>query len=156
MVNNLIMGNLKMYKKVVVALDLSESSNKILQAAIQFADGDSGKIELLHVVESIPTTYGMESFAVDLNQIQDQIMDASKQELQEFAGKHNIGTDRTHTVLGSPATEIRGLAEDLGADAIVLGSHGRSGWKLMLGSTANKVLHGAKCDVLTVHVEEES
>ncbi len=33
-----------------------------------------------------------------------------------------------------------------------IGSHGRSGWKLLLGSTANKLLHGAHCDILTLRV----
>ena len=59
---------------------------------------------------------------------------------------------RTHTLLGAPAPEIRNLASEIGADAIVMGSHGHSGWKILLGSTAIKVLHGATCDVLTVHV----
>jgi universal stress protein A len=56
--------------------------------------------------------------------------------------------------VGSAATEIRALAEERVADLIVIGSHGRSGWKLLLGSTANKVLHGAHCDILTVRVGE--
>ena len=46
------------------------------------------------------------------------------------------------------------LQMDWSADLIVIGSHGRSGWKLLLGSTANKVLHGSHCDILTVHVGE--
>ena len=72
-----------------------------------------------------------------------------------MAKLHNIDAARVYSVSGSPAIEIRRLAEEIDADAIVIGSHGRSGWKVMLGSTANKVLHGAKCDVLTVHVEDE-
>ena len=57
-------------------------------------------------------------------------------------------------MLGAPATEVRAKAQELGSDLIVIGSHGRSGWKLLLGSTANKVLHGSHCDILTVHVGE--
>jgi universal stress protein A len=47
------------------------------------------------------------------------------------------------------------MAEELDADLIVLGTHGRHGLGLMLGSTANAVLHGAPCDVLAVKVRVE-
>ena len=40
---------------------------------------------------------------------------------------------------------------DIEADVIVIGSHGHSGQRRMLGTTANKLLHGAKSDILTVH-----
>jgi universal stress protein A len=53
---------------------------------------------------------------------------------------------------GAAATEVRSKAEDIHADLIVIGSHGTAGWKLLLGSTANKVLHGASCDIMTVRV----
>ncbi|MEX0618943.1 MAG: universal stress protein, partial [Pseudohongiellaceae bacterium] len=58
-------------------------------------------------------------------------------------------------LLGAPSTEIRNLASEQNADVIVIGSHGHSGWKILLGSTANKVLHGAACDVLTVIVGKD-
>jgi len=47
------------------------------------------------------------------------------------------------------------FAEIAGADLIIIGSHARTGVKrLMLGSTANAVLHGAPCDVLVVRIDE--
>ncbi len=51
-----------------------------------------------------------------------------------------------------PEAEIHRVAEELGADLIVVGSHGRHGLALLLGSTANGVLHGATTDVLAVRV----
>ena len=52
--------------------------------------------------------------------------------------------------------EIKAQAKEFGADLIVIGSHGRHGLTgMMLGSTANGVLHGSPCDVLTVRVGEE-
>ncbi len=47
---------------------------------------------------------------------------------------------------------ILGAAREHGADLIVVGSHGRHGLALLLGSTANAVLHGAPCDVLAVRI----
>jgi len=39
-------------------------------------------------------------------------------------------------------------------DLVIVGSHGRHGVRLLLGSTANAVLHGAECDVLAVRVQD--
>jgi len=55
---------------------------------------------------------------------------------------------------GNAANEIVQYAKDNHVDLIVLGSHGRHGAKLLLGSTANAVLHHAKCDVLAVRIAE--
>ncbi|PIE36321.1 MAG: universal stress protein UspA, partial [Gammaproteobacteria bacterium] len=57
-----------------------------------------------------------------------------------------------HVVLGRPETEIHALADTIDADLVVMGCHGRFGLALLLGSTANGVLHGTKCDVLAVRV----
>ena len=54
--------------------------------------------------------------------------------------------------IGSPADEIHHMAEKLNADLIVIGTHGQSGLRLLLGSTANAVLHGVKRDVLAVKI----
>ena len=48
--------------------------------------------------------------------------------------------------------EAHKTAREQGADLIIVGSHGRHGLALLLGSTANGVLHGASCDVLAVRV----
>jgi len=76
----------------------------------------------------------------------------AEERLAALGKEWGLDTGCIHSLLGAPAPEIRSLAEEIGADAIVIGSHGHSGWKILLGSTAIKVLHGAHCDVLTVHV----
>lgn len=58
------------------------------------------------------------------------------------------------TVYGQPRQEIHRLAAEQACDLIVVGSHGRHGLALLLGSTANDVLHGAPCDVLAVHLKK--
>ena len=56
---------------------------------------------------------------------------------------------------GQPRQEIHHLAKEHECDLIVVGSHGRHGLALLLGSTANDVLHGAPCDVLAVHLVKQ-
>ena len=70
----------------------------------------------------------------------------------EFATQLGISEENQHLTFGRPETEIDAIAAEIGADLIVVGSHGRHGIALILGSTANGVLHGAPCDVLAVRV----
>ena len=55
-------------------------------------------------------------------------------------------------VYGRPEREVHRIAEESDVDLIVVGSHGRHGLALILGSTSTSILHGAKCDVLAVRV----
>ena len=143
---------MSVYNKVVVAIDLSGDSQKVIEAALKLVSGNAGKLQLVHVVEPIAAAYSMDAYALNVNELQQEATSLAAQKLAEIGAKAKIGKEQLHTLLGSPAIEIRNLAAELSADAIVIGSHGHSGWKILLGSTANKVLHGASCDVLTVLV----
>jgi universal stress protein A len=75
-----------------------------------------------------------------------------KEKLQNLGESHSIPADHLHILHGSPAHEIHRFAENHDIDLIVIGTHGQKGLQLLLGSTANSVLHGAGCDVLSVRV----
>ena len=141
-----------MYHKILVAVDLSNDSKKVIDTAVRMAAGAVDKLHLVHVVEPVAAAYSMDIYAVNINELQQEAINMAKKRLEKIGSDIGLGSDRTHTLLGAPAPEIRDLAAELGADAIVSGSHGHAGWKILLGSTAIKVLHGATCDVLTVHV----
>ncbi len=140
------------YKTILVAVDLSNESEKVIERAVEFADGDVSRLYLTHVVEPVAAAYPIDAYAINMTKLQEEAMAISAQRLAGIADKHGISSDRQLVLAGAAATEIRSKAEELGADLIVIGSHGTSGWKLLLGSTANKVLHGASCDIMTVRV----
>jgi len=139
------------YKKLLVAIDLSEESTRVAQRARGVADGGNAELHLIHVIEPLSFAYGVD-IPMDFSGLQDEIQEQATQQLKRFAEENHIATDRQHIVLGRPEVEIHALAEELEADLIVVGSHGRYGLALLLGSTANGVLHGANCDVLAVRV----
>jgi universal stress protein A len=144
-----------MYNTVIVAIDLSEESQKVVNAALNLVNKEQSKLVLVHAVEPIPVVWGMETYTLDPVDLQQQILDHANSLLTDLAEKAGIDKSNIRTVLGTTALEIRNIASELGADAIVIGGHGHSGWKVMLGTTANKILHGATCDVLTVHVGDD-
>ena len=138
------------YNTILVAVDLSSEAELVAQKAAFLAHGTAAKLHVAHVVEPVNFAYGGD-VPIDFSAIQDEIQKQAETRLGQIVGKLSVPCD-THLVAGRAEVEIHALAEKIGADLIVLGSHGRHGLALLLGSTANSVLHGAKCDVLAVRV----
>jgi universal stress protein A len=139
------------YRKILIAVDLSEESTLVAQRAHSVAAGTDAQLHVIHVIEPLSFAYGGD-IPMDFSGIQDEIHQQAQQQLQRFAAAQGLAEDNQHIVLGRPEVEIHAKAEELDADLIVVGSHGRYGLALLMGSTANGVLHGATCDVLAVRV----
>ncbi|MEP6390920.1 MAG: universal stress protein [Halioglobus sp.] len=139
------------YSKILVAVDLSEDSAMVAKRAHSVAAGINAELHVIHVIEPLSFAYGGD-IPMDFSGIQDEIHQQASAQLKRFGETHEIPTERQHIVLGRPEVEIHSTAEEVGADLIVVGSHGRYGLALLMGSTANGVLHGASCDVLAVRV----
>jgi universal stress protein A len=146
------------YGKVLVAVDLSEESGAIISRALQVAPADA-EVHLVYVQEPMEAVYmGVVPYGpvfVGMDQVEDRLQAELKDKLAEWGKANGITADRTHFLSGSPAREIHRFAEENGVGLIVLGTHGQKGVQLLLGSTANAVLHGASCDVLAVRVTAE-
>ncbi|GGG51894.1 universal stress protein [Pseudohongiella nitratireducens] len=143
------------YKTILVAVDLSNESDKVIEKALALAGSDTARIWLSHVVEPVAAAYPIDAYAINMTKLQEEAMAIAAERLGNIASKFNIPEDHQLVLAGAAAAEVRNKAEELESDLIVIGSHGRSGWKLLLGSTANKVLHGATCDIMTVRVGDE-
>jgi universal stress protein A len=144
------------YKKVLVALDLAGETGQIVERAKAVA-GKGAEIAMVHVIEPAYFYYGMEPAIGALpDNFEADLLKRAQEEMAEKAKAMGVPEKLRFIERGHAPTQILRLAEDRGVDLIVLGSHGRHGWQLLLGSTANAVLHRAKCDVLAVRVGKES
>ncbi|MEM8564290.1 MAG: universal stress protein [Pseudomonadota bacterium] len=139
------------YTKILAAVDLSEDSDLIVKRARSVASSASAQLHIIHVIEPLSFAYGGD-IPMDFSGIQDEIYQQASQQLKRFAEGSEIDNEHRHIVMGRPEVEIHAKAEELDVDLIVVGSHGRHGLALLMGSTANSVLHGAKHDVLAVRV----
>ncbi len=139
------------YHKILVAVDLSEDSAQVAQRGHAIATNNNAELHLIHVIEPLSFAYGGD-IPMDFSGIQDEIHQQATQQLKRFAESNGIDEQHRHIVLGRPEVEIHATAKELESDLIVVGSHGRHGLSLLMGSTANGVLHGASCDVLAVRV----
>lgn len=139
------------YQKIMLAVDLTEESTEVAKRALSLVELHNAELHIVHVIEPLSLAYGGD-VPMDLSSVQEQIQEQAKSHLSEFSAHLNVPEDHQHLIFGRPESEIQRTAEEYGADLIVVGSHGRHGLALLLGSTANGVLHGATCDVLAVRV----
>lgn len=152
------------FKKILVPTDFSECSDYALRYANAFAKMSGGTIECVHVVD---TTFlgdggvgGVYVSSADIARSIESVKAQAHKELQHFVRKEKLlGTEvKPHLREGHAADEIVKLADEIGADLIIIPTHGRSGLdRLVFGSTCDKVLRSAKVPVLAVkHPEHEA
>lgn len=139
------------YQRITIAVDLTQDSEAVVAKAVSVA-GDA-QLTLLHVIEPLTFAYGGD-IPMDLSEVQDQLITQANERLEALATQFSIDPKQCSVVVGQTANEIHRLAEENSTDLIIVGSHGRSGLALLLGSTSNGVLHGAHCDVLAVRVHD--
>lgn len=138
-----------MYKHVLLATDLLPENAALFDRGVAIAKEWGAKISVVHVVEPLP---GYGYAYVGSADVEESLINESKLQLVALSKKYGIDAANTVVEIGSTKTEVIRVAEEQKADLIIVGSHGRSGWSLLLGSTATAVLHSAKCDVLTMRL----
>ena len=143
------------YKRIVVAIDINAQHEKIIQKALALCDSPKD-VSLVYIplptMYLQPYLYGMDYSAID----DTERMTRARKKLDDIAKQFGISPQNVHFEMGNPADEIKFVANEVNADLIVIGTHGRSGIKVLLGSTANAVLHGVKQDVLAVRIYDDN
>ncbi len=141
-----------MYKHILVATDLIDDNQAVMDKALSLSKLWDASLSIVHVVEPLPS-YGYAY--IGGADIEAQLLEEAKTKVASIGKIMGIAKNRQHIEVGPTKIEILRVAKNNHIDLIVLGSHGRHGLALLLGSTANAVLHGAECDVLTVRLQEE-
>lgn len=139
----------------LIAVDNTEEADEVLAAGRKLADSTGADLACITVIRPIMQAYGqmdIAGYSQNLVEVEQQAMNFAKQRIETLAEEYRIKPGNIHVHHGNPAMEIRALATELGSDMIVIGTHARHGLGLLLGSTANAVLHGIGCDALVVKV----
>lgn len=143
------------YQKILLATDFSECKAQPAARAKALADTFGANLCLIHVVEPQPISdpaYGTISpYDIELSE---QMMLVAQNLLEKMAEDLGVPKERQWVEVGNPSTEIVRVAKEQGIDLIVVGTHGRRGFGVLLGSTASSVIHHADCDVLTVRLRD--
>ncbi len=145
-------------KTILVPVDFSEFTEKVLEHAVFFASCLNSRLVVLHVLQTFQINEAvtwMETFLPPQPEkdLFDQLRQAAKLKLESIKSRYaGLGISiETRTEEGVPFVEIVRLAADENVDMIIMGSHGRTGIQhLLIGSVAEKVIRKAPCPVLCV------
>lgn len=142
------------YETVLLALELDpESDSDIIKQGKELAEEFSSELILIHAMEHM-SSYGAAYGVAAGAEIEELMVDSAKKELAKIGKELNVPEQNQVLKIGPAKFIILEEAERREVDLIVIGSHGRHGIRLLLGSTANAVLHGANCDVLAVRLKQ--
>lgn len=130
--------------KILCPVDFSHPGKYAFDYACAVAKRHDASLEILHIAEA-------SAYAEDeLPPGQISVEESLQQQLKEWAKKADCPAE-TNLIAGIPYIEIVKRAEEIHADMIVIGTHGRTGMKhLLIGSVAERVVRTAPCPVLTV------
>ncbi|NJL48006.1 MAG: universal stress protein [Leptolyngbyaceae cyanobacterium SM2_5_2] len=157
-----------MYHKILVAVDNSPLSDTIFAQALELAQATHASLMLVHSLSGeedgspIPigtrldaiywapgTELNLEAWRAEWTRYETENLER----LRQFAARaHAAGVEAEfRQLVGSPGKAICNVAQQWGADLIVVGNRGRSGLsELVLGSVSNYVMHRAPCSVLVL------
>jgi nucleotide-binding universal stress UspA family protein len=143
------------FRSIVVGTDGSETAAKAVDAAVELAQLSGATLEIVSAYEPVSSQRLREEARQVPPDLQWMInrradVDATLDQAAERARGAGI-TPQTHARQGDPADAILDVAEELGADLIVVGNKGMTGAKrFLLGSVPNKVSHHAPCAVMII------
>jgi nucleotide-binding universal stress UspA family protein len=144
-----------MFSSIVVGTDGSDTATKAVRQAVDLARSVGAKVELVSAYEPVPAQRlsgerraAPEDLQWAINPRED--VDATLEAAAEVARAAGVAVN-LYARQGDPADAILDVAEEQGADLIVVGNRGMTGAKrFLLGSVPNKVSHHAPCSVLII------
>ena len=142
------------YQHILLAVDYSEHGDYVAVKARSLATKYQAKLSIIHVLDNIPmpdTNYGT-VIALDKDSSYD-LLEAEKTKLMQLGERLHVDPANRWLVWGVPKQEIIQIAGQELVDLIVVGSHGRHGLALLLGSTATSILQYALCDVMAIRLQ---
>lgn len=142
-----------MYDRILVPTDGSTEVERAVAHAARLASAHDATLVGVYVVNT--TSYGglpMETSIEGITEVLEEEGTAALDRVEELVGDCDVALER-RIVRGTPSKEIVRTADDVGADLVVMGTHGRGGiGRLLLGSVAERVVRSSQVPVLTVRV----
>src|ERR1041385_773029 len=138
-------------QRILATTDFSDESLAGVRYALSLAERLKAAVALLHVIEPPSRIAGME--AVVLAREDSEVRELARAQLKMIAARETKGDLKVTSLLriGSPFHEITKAAREAAADLIVIATHGYTGARrVLLGSTAERVVRHAQCPVLVV------
>ncbi len=144
------------YRHILAAVDLSDESHQVLDVAQILGDQAHAEMNVIHVIKPFHHAYAGVSPATVADvgiRFEEEADQQARAELRTIAASRGLPPEAMLVRHGAPHLEIQDAVQELGTDMLVVGTHGKHGFELLLGSVANAVIHGITCDVLAVRIQ---
>ncbi len=141
------------YRHLLLAVDFATETDPVIERASHLREQCGARMSILHVVEYLPMAYSGDLVLPDNFDLEQELLEVAKKQMKIVGERLNVAPEDRHIEIGGTGHTILRVAGELQVDLIVLGSHGRHGLAVLLGSTARSVLNGAGCDVLAVRIK---
>lgn len=146
---------MKEFKTILFANDFAETSEEVFDYALSLARKYGAKLLIVHVINEPVDLRGFYVPHISFENLEKEIVEGAEKMMDKFCRTKvkDYADYETMILSGIPYEEIIKKAEEAQASLIVMGTHGRRGLDHMLfGSTAERVVRGAGCPVLTVRL----
>ena len=146
-----------MFKTILFATDFSESSEHAFSYALSLAERFDSRLAMIHVISEPVDLRGFYVPHISFDKLEEEIEQGARKMMEKFCETHCRGYAKldTFVVPGIPYDEIIRKAQEIGADLIVVGTHGRTGLDhVLFGSTAEKVVRKSPVPVMTIRIKE--
>jgi universal stress protein E len=144
-------------KRFLVPTDFSSEARRAAEIGITLADNFDGRIFFFHAFDPTPWyRYPCDEETLGLMTLPELTVDDIKDDWASFLNRLSMASVpwQVHTVAGRPAEMIVEYAEEIAADLIIIGTHGRAGLEyILLGSVAEGVVRGASRAILVIPPE---
>jgi nucleotide-binding universal stress UspA family protein len=142
-------------KKILWPTDFSEAASKAEAYVVSLSRKYDAEVHLLHVAEDLTQFehyWGSGPDAKHIAELHEYGMKVSEKRLQELCEKKLVGCPRyrIHIVLGDPASEILKAVDAIGADMVIMATHGMKA-RFPFGSVAEKVIKSSHVPVFTIN-----
>jgi len=144
-----------MFKKILFALDFSESSEHAFNYAYAMSRNFNARLIILHVIQEPIDLSGFYVPHISFEKLEKEIEEGAQKMMEAFCEKmdKDFTNYETEIISGIPYEEILGKAVKEDVSLIVMGTHGRKGIDhFLFGSTAERVVRSARCPVMTVRL----
>jgi nucleotide-binding universal stress UspA family protein len=141
-------------KNILVPVDFSENSQKILQSASFLAKKCEAALTIVFVVQSIEDYSGFFVPHIPISQFEEEMVEGASNKMKAFLVENLDAsvTASSKVLIGDVAEEILKFAEAEKFDLVIMGTHGYKGLeKVLFGSVAEKVVKRSPCPVLTIN-----
>lgn len=139
----------ELFKKILIATDGSKRTQNAVEMGLKIAKEQHSKVYVVYVVDTV--TFTSIPMDVTWENMYQLLKDEGEDAVKAVKNSAPDVEVETHVVEGNPAVEITKFASDNGVDLIVMGTLGKSGIdRILLGSTAEKVIRIANCPVLVI------